>query len=251
PTTTSAAFHMDPTSGASGAFAVMCALRRRAASGVGELIEFAQSENMMQHIGEYFVDAERTGRAHGPYGNRHISRAPQGCYPCSGDDRWAVISVGTDAEWAGLCAAMGRHELVDDPRFADPASRQANHDELDELIAAWTGDLDHRAVFEAAQAHGVPAGPVLDEADAYADPHLDERGFFRDQGSVDVGRWPFPGHQWRWTGPPMRWESICRLGDSNDYVYRDVLGLTDDEYAALDAEHHLSLDYLKPDGTPW
>jgi crotonobetainyl-CoA:carnitine CoA-transferase CaiB-like acyl-CoA transferase len=92
---------------------------------------------------------------------------------------------------------------------------------------------------------------VLDEADLYADPHLAARRYFRPQGSEDVGTWPFPGHSWRWTGPDLRWRPICRLGADNDYVYRDLLGLTDDEYRALDEAGHLSLDYLKPDGTPY
>jgi crotonobetainyl-CoA:carnitine CoA-transferase CaiB-like acyl-CoA transferase len=251
PTSTSAAFHMDPVSGASGAFALMCALRRRAETGHGEHVELAQSENMMQHIGEYFIDADRTGRAHGPGGNRHITFAPQGCYRCEGDDRWAVISVQNDAQWSGLCQAMGQPELTDDPRFSTAASRMANHDELDDIIGAWTAGLDHREVFERCQSGRVPSGPVLDEADAYADPHLDERSFFREQGSEDVGRWEFPGQQWRWTGPAMRWESICRLGDSNDYVYRDLLGLDSAAYDELKAEGHISMDYLKPDGSSY
>ena len=251
PTTTSAAFHMDPASGASGAFAVMCALRRRRETGVGELVEFAQSENMMQHIGEYFLDADRTGRHHGPGGNRHITYAPQGCYPCTGDDRWAVISVSTDDQWHGLCSAMGRPELADEPRFVTAADRRANHDELDEIISAWTSTLDHRQVFERCQAELVPAGPVLDEADAYQDPHLRARGFFRDQGSEDIGTWEFPGQQWRWTGPDMHWGPICRLGVDNEYVLQTVLGMSDEEYAALDEAGHLSLDYLQPDGTSW
>ncbi|MGF1595439.1 MAG: CaiB/BaiF CoA transferase family protein [Acidimicrobiales bacterium] len=251
PTTTSAAFHMDPASGASGTFAVLCALRRRAATGVGELIEFAQGENMMHHVGEYFIDADRTGRVHGPAGNRHLSRAPQGCYPCAGDDRWVVISAGPDDEWQGLCRAMGRAALADDPRFATLADRLVNHDELDTIITAWTETLDHRHVFERCQAERVPAGPVLDEADAYADPHLAERGFFRPQGSEDIGTWPFPGHQWRWTGPEMRWGPICRLGDANEHVFRTILGLDDAEYQALIDGGHISLDYLQPDGTPY
>ena len=251
PTTTSAAFHMDPASGAAGAFAVMCALRRRRASGIGEFVELSQGENMMQHIGEYFIDADRTGRQHGPAGNRHISRAPQGCYRCAGEDRWVVISVGSDAEWCGLARAMEKPDLATDHRFTTSEDRLANHDELDRIIAAWTIDLDHREVFERCQAERVPSGPVLDEADAYADPHLAERGFFRPQGSEDIGTWDFPGHQWRWTGPDMLWGPICRLGVDNEDILRRIARLTDDEYAALDAAGHLSLDYLQPDGTSY
>ncbi len=251
PTTTTPAFHMDPASGAAGAFAALCALRRRERTGVGELVELAQSENMMQHIGEYFVDADRTGRHHGPGGNRHVTHAPQGCYRCAGDDRWAVISVATDDQWAGLCRAMNRPDLAADERLATAAGRRADHDRLDEEIGRWTADLDHREVFQRCQAEGVPAGPVLDEADAYADPHLRARGFFREQGSVDIGTWEFPGHQWRWSGPPMRWGPIGRLGAENEHVFRQILGFDDDEYARLADNGHLSLDYLKPDGTPW
>ena len=245
---------MDPASGAAGAFAVMCALRRRRGrpDGAGEFVELSQSENMMQHIGEYFIDADRTGREHGPGGNRHVSRAPQGCYPCAGDDRWVVISVGSDVEWCGLCRAMGRPELATDPRFATTSARMTNHDELDELLA----DLDRparpsRRVRALPGGNGWPAGPVLDEADAYADPHLAARGFFRPQGSEDVGTWDFPGHQWRWTGPDMAWGPICRLGVDNDDILRRIAGLTDHEMAALDEAGHLTLDYLQPDGTPW
>ncbi len=251
PVRTTAAFHMDPTSGAAGAFAAMLALRRREATGQGELIEFPQSEVMMQHIGEYFVDAARTGRVHPPMGNRHVSRAPQGCYPCEGDDRWVVISVGTDTEWEGLVTAMGSPVWAADQRFRSAAGRREHHDELDELIEGWTRHLDRWVVTDRCQAHGVPAGPVMDEADAYQDPHLRARAFFRPQGSVDIGEWEFPGHQWRWTAPPMRWEPINRLGDANEYVWREVVGLTGEEYQALVAGGHISEDYLKPDGTPW
>ncbi len=251
PTTTSPAFHMDPVSGTSGAFAVMCALRRRDRTGRGEQVEIAQSENMMQHIGEYFIDADRTGRSHLPGGNRHISHAPQGCYKCDVEDRWAVISVQTDEQWAGLCKAMKRPNLAVDERFATAPGRLEHHDELDEIIGAWTEGLDHREVFRRCQASGVPAGPVLDEADAYDDPHLEERGFFRPQGSEDIGTWDFPGQQWKWTGPDMNWGPICRLGDSNEYVYKEILGLSDEEYRELDDDGHLSMDYLQPDGTSY
>lgn len=251
PTTTSAAFHMDPTTGAAGTFAVLCALRRRERTGVGELVEFSQGENMMHHIGEYLIDAARTGRTHGPGGNRHISRAPQGCYRCVGHDRWVVISVGDDEQWRALCQLMGRPDLGGDERLATLPGRLEHHDLVDDAISTWTSGLDRWEVFARCQARHIPAGPVLDEADAYLDPHLLARGFFRDQGSEDVGRWQFPGHQWSWTGPPMRWGPICRLGADNDYVLRTVAGLSDDEYAHLDARGHLSLDYLKPDGTPY
>ena len=80
-------YYMDAASGAAGAFAALVAIRRRARTGVGELVELAQGENMLNLIGEYLIDAARTGRTLAPPGNRHLTDAPQGAYRCAGDDR--------------------------------------------------------------------------------------------------------------------------------------------------------------------
>jgi crotonobetainyl-CoA:carnitine CoA-transferase CaiB-like acyl-CoA transferase len=250
PTTTSAVFHMDPATGVTATFGILAALRARERTGRGQLIEFPQAENVMQHIGELVVDAARTGRVHGPLGNRHPTRAPQGAYPCRGDDRWLAVSVGSDEEWAGLRRAMGDPAWAGDERYATAAGRRACHDEIDRGIAAWTRDGDDIELFHRCQAEGVPAGPVLHEHDLYADPHLRARGFFRANTAVDAGTHEYPAHLWHWTGPELRWAPIAAMGDHNDYVYREVLGLSDEEYAALEADGHISRDYLDSDGNP-
>ena len=101
-----------------------------------------------------------------------------------------------------------------------------------------------------ARSFGLDLAPVLDEADLLGDPHLEARGFFRENGSADVPPTRLPGHLWRWDGPDLELGPLNRMGGDNDYVYRDLLGLTDDEFAALDAERHLSLDYLDSNGRP-
>jgi crotonobetainyl-CoA:carnitine CoA-transferase CaiB-like acyl-CoA transferase len=203
----------------------------------------------MQQIGELFVDAARTGRHHGPSGNRHLTRAPQGCYRCAGANRWAVISVGSDDEWAGLRRAMGDPEWADDERFATAEGRRAAHDELDQRLTGWTSDLDLYEVFHRCQAQGVPAGPVLTEADAFGDPHLRARGFFRENTGADTGVHEYPAHLWHWTGPAMRWEPITGTGYDNEHVWRELAGLSEAEYQKLDADGHLASGYLHPDGT--
>ena len=83
-------------------------------------------------------------------GNHAADYSPHAAYPCAGDDRWCVITVGSDDEWRRLCAAIGRAELAGDARFATHADRKAHEGELDELIAAsgeahaalWTFALD-------------------------------------------------------------------------------------------------------------
>lgn len=242
--------HMDAAAGTTGAFGVMMALRRLRREGRGGLVELAQLENLVHHIGEIVIGAAAGERIE-PNGNRDPLHAPQGAYRCAGEDRWVVISVGTDEEWAGLRRVMGDPSWAADDRFADQQGRWAAHDELDERIGAWTALLDRNEVFHRCQTQGVPAAPVTDEADLHADPQLRHRGFFRPMASPHTGEHDYPAHAVRWTGPPMRWDrGAPGLGDDNEYVYKELLKVTDDEYEALRREGHISADYLDPEGRP-
>ena len=276
PTSLTSVFHMDPASAATAAFALLAVLRRRdgvdgtGGTGVGELIEFSQSENVMQHIGEYFIDAATSGTRHQPLGNRSVARAPQGCYRCAidparpdQDDEWAVIACESDADWLELaqlidgdCRLQSAADLADthsplaqDKRLATLAGRFAHHHYVDERIEAWTSARSSREVFHRCQQAGVPAGPVLRESQLRADPQMGDRCWFRQNGSVEQGWHSFPGRQWRWDGPEMPWRPIGILGDANEYVYRQILGLDDAEWQALCDEGHITRDYLNPDGT--
>ena len=159
-------FHMDAATGGVAAFATLAALRRRDHTGVGELVEVAQSENMLNHIGELLVDVARGVHDDHRLGNRHPWRAPQGAYRCldaepgagkAGDvgagglDRWVVISVGDDDHWTGLRAAMGEPDWSSHERFATATGRRAHHDEIDVGITAWTRALAHRKPRRAAK----------------------------------------------------------------------------------------------------
>jgi len=159
--------------------------------------------------------------------------------------------VGDDAQWAGLRRAMGDPAWAADARFASAAGRREHHDELDGLISAWTAPRSAGEVAEACQREGVAAGPVYTEADCYADAQLNARGFFRDNGNDELGVHRYGGHVWRWDGPDLAWGPICKLGADNRRVWQDIVGMSDAEYAALDAEGHLSLDYLDADGAPY
>ncbi len=238
-------YHMDAASGPAGAFGVVAALRRRTRTGVGELVEIAQSENMMNHIGELFVDAARTGRTHATLGNRHRWHAPQGVYPAAGEDRWVALSVTDDAGWRGLCDVLGRADWATWSR----TERRDHHDEIDAALAAWTAPRTPQAAFEALSAIGVAAGPVHREEDCYGDAQLAARDFFRDNGNVELGTHRYAGHCWRWDGPELVWGPPPLMGGDNEAVFKGVLGLSDDEYAALVADGHLSLDYLAADGS--
>ncbi|MEZ5232710.1 MAG: CoA transferase [Acidimicrobiales bacterium] len=250
PSEKSATYPMDPAAGTHAALATMAALRERDRTGVGLLVEVPQIEVILQHAGELLIEAGWRGETPPPPGNRHVTYAPQGCYRCLGEDRWLVLTVRDDADWRALRTVLGEPPWAADARFEHAAGRRAHHDELDAHLSAWTATADAGDLFARLQAAGIPAAPVQDQAANLADAHLRARRFFRVNRSPEVPPTEMPDHLWRWDGPPLAWGPFNRLGDANEEVFRGLLGLSEDEYAALDAEGHLSLDYLGPDGTP-
>ena len=246
-----AVFHMDAASGATGAFAALMALRRRETTGVGELVEISQAENMLNHIGELLIDAGRTGAVHQPLGNRHRVYAPQGCYPCVGDDQWAVISVTNDEQWQALVEILGSPQWATDDGLSTVEGRQQRHDEIDEHLSAWTSRHTAQEIFETCQHAGIPAAPVLHEDEAFAEPHFRERGLFAPNGNADAGVHEYPTHLWRWSGPDMRFEALPVLGGDNEAIFKGLLGMSDADYELLVEGGHIQLDYLQPDGIPY
>jgi len=119
-------------------FAIGSALRYRNKTGQGQWADIGMYQAGVMFMSEYIMDAQVNGREGGRIGNRHPYRAPQGCYRALGDDQWITLSVGDDEGWAGMCGLMRRPELATDPMYADLLSRQRNHDQIDEIITAWT-----------------------------------------------------------------------------------------------------------------
>ena len=249
PTTTPVTTYMDAASGPAGALAVMAALRYRADTGRGQFVELSQSENVMNHLGEMFVDYQ-LGVQPERWGNRDADHAPQGLYPCQEPGRWIAISVPDDATWRSLAAVVGGAGLAREGRFADEPARRSNHDELDLLISTWTVSQPMMEAFHLLQSAGIPAGPFLDDELLANDPHLNERGWFRPLESGDVGTHLHPGLAF--TGVAQAWtRGSPTLGEDNEYVYKKLLGVSDEEYRRLEAERMLATDYLKADGTPY
>ncbi len=98
------------------AFATVAALRYRAQTGRGQLVEVDQSENILNHLGDIFIDCQ-LGVEPRRWGNRDRWQAPQGLYRCRGEAEWLAISVTDDAAWRALAEAMGRGDLGRDPRL--------------------------------------------------------------------------------------------------------------------------------------
>ncbi|MBI4308566.1 MAG: CoA transferase [Chloroflexi bacterium] len=218
---------LDGICGDAGAFAILAALYHRARTGEGQYIDLAMSEVQLSMMPQAVLDYSMNRRRQGPRGNEDDIKAPHNCYPSQEKNRWIAIAVSTDEEWQAMCRVMDRPGLATDPRFADRYRRWQNREELDILIQGWTRQRSHQEAMEALQRAGVPAGATYNVAELASHPHLNERGAFVQIDSY-LGRGMvhrLPGDvgergSARYTAPPT-------LGQHNEYVFHDVLGMDD------------------------
>src|SRR5260370_31984164 len=138
------------------AAALLAALAYRRRTGQGQYIDQSQAETALHVLGPALLDYTVNGRSPSRAGNADARFAPHGVYPAAGEDRWVAIVCRDDNDWSNLCTAMGRGELAGEPRFATTAQRLERREELDAIIAGWTGALDARQAQELLQARGVP-----------------------------------------------------------------------------------------------
>jgi crotonobetainyl-CoA:carnitine CoA-transferase CaiB-like acyl-CoA transferase len=166
-------------------------------------------------------------------GNALREYAPNGVYPCAGTDRWVALAAPTDGVWQALCQASGR-DWSEDPRFATASARLENRVALDEAIAAWTNGFEPMALEELLQAVGVPVHRVATSADTFADPQLEARGHIIYLDHPRLGPTPIETSRMRFSRTPATaaW-SAPEIGQHNDHVLRELLGLTDEEITEL------------------
>lgn len=226
----------DPTAGLHAAFAILAALLHRERTGEGQYIDMSQWESTMVVIGEGIMDYTMNGTQPPRMGNRVPHMAPHGVFRCAGEDRWVSIACGSDAEFAALSRVMGRPELAADPRFRTLADRKAHEDELESIVEDWTLGHDPFEVTRLLQAEGVAAFPPLMNRELAEDPHLNQRGFFVEKEHPEVGVRQHVGIPWRMSETPCEVTRAAPvLGQDNDYVFGELLGLSSAEIADLKA----------------
>ena len=121
----------DALSALHGLFAILCALDHRDRTGEGQCINLSQFESTVAAIGDVVLERLANDAEPPKLGNRSRQFAPQGCYPCLGEDRWIAISVDADERWQSLCRVADHPEWSRDLRFTTGASRLENADDLE------------------------------------------------------------------------------------------------------------------------
>jgi crotonobetainyl-CoA:carnitine CoA-transferase CaiB-like acyl-CoA transferase len=223
----------DSTAGASMAFGALAALLHRERTGEGQYVDLSATEAMSSMIGDLLVEYGLTGKIPRHEGNRHSELAPHGVYPCVGGE-WISIAVGSDVEWVNLCEALGATDLKSDARFSSMAARQGNLNALDETLSALTAK--HHAAVLAARLRqcGVPATKCQSSLDMIGDQHLWQRRTYQNVHESSGEARTIVGSPWHFSRAPF---NIARgaplLGEHNAYVYRDLLGRSQQEFEDL------------------
>lgn len=219
--------YADINSSLFGAFAVQIALLHREKYGKGQRIEVAQMETLLSTMPEPILEFSFNKRILSTLGNVSNIMPVHNNFPCKGEDKWVSIALLTDEEWDGFCRAIGNPSWIQKEVFADNYKRSLNRIELDKLIGEWTREKTPYEVMEILQKEGIAAAPCADTEDRFSDPHFSER-----QNIVNIEH-PV-------TGVDFVPNVVCNLsetpgeirrpapmlGEHNEYVFGELLGLS-------------------------
>ncbi len=219
------------------AVAIAAALLQRSRTGLGRHIDVSQVETGVYSLSEAVVRASANGERVARAGNRQAGAAPHGVYPCSGDGAWIAITVFDDAEWQALVAAMGAPAWALDARFVGALGREANQAVIDAGLADWTRRAPAYSLLSLLQDAGVAAGVVQGSRELVRDPQLAHRRHFVTLDHAALGPLPYERSGFRLSASPGGFDdSGPLLGEDNDVVLGEILGLSDAEIERLVAD---------------
>ena len=192
----------DMVSGIQGAFATMVAVREaERPGGKGQVVDLSLLEPLHSTLGPEAAAWRITGRIAPRSGNRASITAPRNIY-ATADNGWVALSASTQAMSERLFRAIGREDMIDDPRFRTNADRLAHVDEVDAAVGAFIGArtlAENLAFFEAAE---VTVGPVYDPSSFETDPHVQGRGVLVEMEDAELGSIPMHAVTPRLSGTP-------------------------------------------------
>jgi formyl-CoA transferase len=219
------------------ALAIAAAYIQRLRTGEGQLIELSMQEAVTYYMRTTIANGSEWGARAAPRTGNGVG-AMLNLYPCApgGANDYVYIMVVNTRMWLALCDAMGRKDLIDDPRFARGQHRHANAALLYEEIASFTRQHDKHEVMRIIAEAGVPCSATLDTRDLFEDPHLLARGFVHRIDQPRVGEVPLLGWPARMSKSHVDITPAPELGEHTREVLREDLALDDAALAQLAAD---------------
>ncbi|NUT45159.1 MAG: CoA transferase [Thermoactinospora sp.] len=211
----------------------LVALHQRERSGRGQVVDSAIYEAVLAMMESLVPEWQQASYQRERTGPVLPNVSPSNVYPTLDGDE-ILIAANQDSVFQRLATAMGRPELAQDPRYATHGSRGESMDELDGIIAAWTGGLPADDLLRTLNDQGVPAGRIYTAKDMFADPHFAAREAIVRVPHPDFGELAMQNVVPKLSQTPGGVRSAGpALGQHNDEIYRGLLGLSDQEFAKL------------------
>jgi len=222
----------DYLAGIYGALSVVTALYRRQQTGKGQHIDLSLLESLVtalaHPIGQYRVMGKEPTRA----GNFSPMSAANGVFRTQ--DGYLQLDAGPDSQWARLCQAMGRDDLLQDPRLKTRADRLAEKSLVNSTLAQWMVERSTDKAVDDLRATGVNCAPVRTVGQVWEDPQLLTRRFFPQMGGDPSGKVPAIALPFKFSDLPEVQPTMAPApGEQNAEVYGGWLGLGEDELAVL------------------
>jgi crotonobetainyl-CoA:carnitine CoA-transferase CaiB-like acyl-CoA transferase len=226
---------MELTAGRNGAIAVMAALLRRDQTGAGSTIDLSVMEAAISTPSGLIHPYSFTGRnPRRGSGDRNVM---DGMHLPTRDGEVTLTTAGTGGRPMEAWAEFLAQPKLLDPKFATRQSRQEHWEELRDLVAPKLAQWSNLELMQATMAKGLVIGLVQTPEQVVHSPHLAERGFFVELDHAEAGtlKYPGPGFLFDGVNPMQTARAAPRLGEHNADIYRDRLGLPDDELGRLRA----------------
>jgi len=229
----------DTGTGVHAAGAIMAAYIQRQRTGQGQLVEVAMQEVVANFVRGRYVEHYRDGKPSMRKDNEITGGVPGGAYPCApgGPNDYAFIYVQPMNQdmWRDFAGAIGREDLLGDPRYADARSRWQHRDALNAVVREWTRARTKQEVMATLGKAGVPSGATLDTGEILDDPHLNARGQVHTIDHPTRGTIRLPSCHVRLSASEAPTTPPPLAGQHTDEVLAEVLGLSGEDVARLRA----------------
>lgn len=230
----------DVGTGVSAAGAVGFALLHAERTGDGQYLDIALIDTYYQY---QEINVQALSLSKGAFmprasGAQHYAATPLGIFK---GKSMPILIMGLPRQWPPLCKAMGREDLIEDPKYIDNEARTANQKELVKIIEDWLQSQDDdEATIKLLEEHRVPCAPIHSPVDAINDPHLLQRGTAQTVTDRALGEFIIPGISFRFSDfPPLELQAPF-LGEDNADILTRLAGLTPEQVAEMEADGVLS-----------
>jgi formyl-CoA transferase len=196
------------------AVGMLAALLRRTRTGRGGRVEVSLQDAVVNLMRNAMAPTYLTGKAAERTGSAYVTSAPSDLFPCrpGGPNDYLYVLLASKQHWESLLRAIGREDLLDDPRFARQSTRNAHAADARAVVQAWTEQHEKIWAMEHLSRFGVPCGAVLDSAELLANQHLLATGMIIDHHHPQWGALRVPGCPIRIDGYAPRYQAAPAAG---------------------------------------